>query len=91
MQVPSQVSDLEGYGNLALKTELPTKTSELSNDSGYVTAANVTTQIADNNSNYVDQGLATKQDVLTAGTGITILPDGQGHTVISSAGTAAGV
>lgn len=91
LQVPSQVSDLEGYGNLALKTELPTKTSELSNDSGYVTAANVTTQIADNNSNYVDQGLATKQDVLTAGTGITILPDGQGHTVISSTSTAAGV
>ena len=43
--------------NLALKSELPTKTSQLTNDSDYIT------------SEYHD---STKQDVLTAGDNITI-------------------
>ena len=42
--------------NIASKSELPTKTSQLTNDSDFVTSTE----------------LATKQDKLTAGTNITI-------------------
>lgn len=59
---PNKIS----VANIASKSELPTKTSQLTNDSGFVTSTE----------------LATKQDKLVAGTGITI----DENNVISSYG-----
>ena len=56
--------------NIASKSEIPTKTSQLTNNSGFVTSTE----------------LATKQDKLVAGTGITI----DENNVISSSGGGGG-
>lgn len=53
---------------------VPTKTSELVNDSEFTSL------------NQVSELLETKQDVLTPGSGIDISTDSEGHTVISSTG-----
>lgn len=64
----SQLSvDLSGYqpaGNYALKSEIPTKVSELTNDSNFVTEAEVSGDLANKaDKTYVDEQLATKQPV----------------------------
>lgn len=59
--------DLSGYqpaGDYALKSEIPTKVSELSNDSNFVTEAEVSGDLANKaDKTYVDEQLATKQPV----------------------------
>lgn len=64
----SQLSvDLSGYqpaGDYALKSEIPTKVSELTNDSNFVTEAEVSGDLANKaDKTYVDEQLATKQPV----------------------------
>lgn len=64
----SQLSvDLSGYqpaGDYALKSEIPTKVSELTNDSNFVTEAEVSGDLAGKaDKTYVDEQLATKQPV----------------------------
>lgn len=64
----SQLSvDLSGYqpvGNYALKSDIPTKVSELTNDSNFVTEAEVSGDLAGKaDKTYVDEQLATKQPV----------------------------
>ena len=93
--------------NIASKSELPTKTSQLTNNSGFVTSTELstvatsgsyndltdkptiptTTSQLTNDSNFITSTeLATKQDKLTAGTGITI----DENNVISSSGGGGG-
>ena len=55
------------YKDIATVSQIPTTTSQLDNDSGFITSS----------------ALATKQDKLTAGTGITI----DENNVISSSGS----
>lgn len=59
--------DLSGYqpvGDYALKSEIPTKVSELTNDSNFVTEAEVSGDLAGKaDKTYVDEQLATKQPV----------------------------
>lgn len=64
----SQLSvDLSGYqpvGDYALKSDIPTKVSELTNDSNFVTEAEVSGDLAGKaDKTYVDEQLATKQPV----------------------------
>lgn len=64
----SQLSvDLSGYqpvGDYALKSDIPTKISELTNDSNFVTEAEVSGDLAGKaDKTYVDEQLATKQPV----------------------------
>lgn len=64
----SQLSvDLSGYqpvGDYALKSDIPTKVSELTNDSNFVTEAEVSGDLANKaDKTYVDEQLATKQPV----------------------------
>lgn len=64
----SQLSvDLSGYqpaGDYALKSEIPTKVSELTNDSNFVTETEVSGDLAGKaDKTYVDEQLATKQPV----------------------------
>lgn len=64
----SQLSvDLSGYqpvGDYALKSDIPTKVSELTNDSNFVTEAEVSRDLAGKaDKTYVDEQLATKQPV----------------------------
>lgn len=64
----SQLSvDLSGYqpvGDYALKSDIPTKVSELTNDSNFVTEAEVSGDLAGKaDKTYVDAQLATKQPV----------------------------
>lgn len=59
--------DLSGYqpvGDYALKSDIPTKISELTNDSNFVTEAEVSGDLAGKaDKTYVDEQLATKQPV----------------------------
>lgn len=59
--------DLSGYqpvGDYALKSDIPTKVSELTNDSNFVTEAEVSGDLAGKaDKTYVDEQLATKQPV----------------------------
>ena len=59
------------YKDIATVSQIPTTTSQLDNDSGFITSS----------------ALATKQDKLTAGTGITI----DENNVISSSGSGGSV
>lgn len=64
----SQLSvDLSGYqpvGDYALKSDIPTKISELTNDSNFVSEAEVSGDLAGKaDKTYVDEQLATKQPV----------------------------
>lgn len=64
----SQLSvDLSGYqpvGDYALKSDIPTKVSELTNDSNFVSEAEVSGDLAGKaDKTYVDEQLATKQPV----------------------------
>lgn len=64
----SQLSvDLSGYqpvGDYALKSDIPTKVSELTNDSNFVTETEVSGDLAGKaDKTYVDEQLATKQPV----------------------------
>lgn len=64
----SQLSvDLSGYqpvGDYALKSDIPTKVSELTNDSNFVTEAEVSGDLAGKaDKTYVDEQLATKQPI----------------------------
>ena len=64
----SQLSvDLSGYqpvGDYALKSDIPTKVSELTNDSNFVTEAEVSGDLAGKaDKTYVDEQLATKHPV----------------------------
>lgn len=64
----SQLSvDLSGYqpvGDYALKSDIPTKISELTNDSNFVTETEVSGDLAGKaDKTYVDEQLATKQPV----------------------------
>ena len=74
-----------------VELDIPTKTSELTNDAGFITASSVPTKTSDlaNDSGFIDSSalddyydktetdtlLADKQDKLTAGENITIDPD----------------
>lgn len=59
--------DLSGYqpvGDYALKSDIPTKISELTNDSNFVTEAEVSGDLAGKaDKTYVDEQLATKQPI----------------------------
>ena len=75
---------------IALKSELPTATSELTNDSGFITAGDIpaiptNTSDLTNDSGFITSSYhdSTKQDVLTAGTNISIVDN-----VISAIGGA---
>lgn len=66
----SQLSvDLSGYqpaGDYALKSDIPTKVSELTNDSNFVTEAEVSGDLANKaDKTYVDEQLALKADSTT--------------------------
>ena len=105
---PSDVATVATTGNyddLTNKPSIPAKTSDLTNDSGFITLSDVPAQVkADwnesdsSNPSYIDNkpdlsvyattsamntALATKQDTLTAGTGIYI----DENNVISSSGS----
>ncbi len=66
------------------KPTIPTNVSQLTNDSNYATNSQVNTAITANNTNYVDVELAKKQDLLTAGNGISIAKDEEDNLVISN-------
>ena len=55
---------IQAAGNYALKSDIPTKVSELTNDSNFVTEAEVSGDLAGKaDKTYVDEQLATKQPV----------------------------
>lgn len=76
-------------GDYALKSDIPTKVSELTNDSNFVTEAEVSGDLAGKaDKTYVDEQLATKQDLLVSGTNIKTINSqsllGEGNIEIES-------
>ena len=77
---------IQPEGNYALESDIPTRTSQLTNDSGFIN------RNVDNLTNYYTKTqtnclLNDKQDILTevnAGTGIEITTDASGNVVINS-------
>lgn len=72
IDVPTKVSQLENDANYAAQSEIPTTTSELTNNSGYITIADVPTKVSQlqNDSNYATQSeLPTKTSELTNDSG----------------------
>lgn len=60
----SKIDAKQDKGDYALKSEIPTKVSELTNDSNFVTEAEVSGDLANKaDKTYVDEQLATKQPV----------------------------
>ena len=72
IDVPTKVSQLENDANYAAQSEIPTTTSELTNNSGYITIADVPTKVSqlENDSNYATQSeLPKKTSELTNDSG----------------------
>lgn len=72
IDVPTKVSQLENDANYATQSEIPTTTSELTNNSGFITIADVPTKVSQlqNDSNYATQSeLPTKTSELTNDSG----------------------
>ena len=72
IDVPTKVSQLENDANYASQSEIPTTTSELTNNSGYITIADVPTKVSqlENDSNYATQSeLPKKTSELTNDSG----------------------
>ena len=62
--VDEQLATKQPVGDYALKSDIPTKVSELTNDSNFVTEAEVSGDLAGKaDKTYVDEQLATKQPV----------------------------
>lgn len=75
------------YNNLSNKPTIPTATSQLTNDSGYITSATLTGYATET---YVDTGLSSKQNTLVSGTNIKTINGesllGSGNIAISGSG-----
>ena len=72
IDVPTKVSQLENDANYAAQSEIPTTTSQLTNNSGFITIADVPTKVSQlqNDSNYATQSeLPTKTSELTNDSG----------------------
>lgn len=61
-QVQTDWNATEGMGAILNKPTIPTKTSDLTNDSGYITSNALTGYATEN---YVDTGLSAKQDTIS--------------------------
>ena len=94
----AQVNILEGVkvnGTVQTITDkevditVPTKVSDLNNDSDFQTGVEVEASISANNASYVDVELAKKQDELTAGDGIDIYTDSTGALIIENTNVSA--
>ena len=86
IDVPSKVSELQndtGYITESSIPSIPTKVSELQNDAGYLTEHQSLDALATKEA--LNNGLAAKQDKLTAGENITIQ-----NNVISASGGGSG-